>query len=290
MRRAVRFAVCLAAVGVLGICLSSVKPVPVRAAAMKSAGYPASVCSAALPGGSSRRPAAPGMGVTHFDARAQARFEGRLMPDGTALFTTRSGQLVARKTVGPDGGVRIVLEAGDDRLEVSMQGYDVDITRGETSVHLDLANAEDSDFLKAKMLVAGSNALRLHRLLAISLDPRTLRTVSGMGTLLTDAFLGLLDGDVGAVDRLGERLAERRRAKIRRVSLEDPEAEKGCYEEYEAELFRAWDSYVNCKALTPYWNPFRELCTARYMLWAESAWFHFLSCCAIPIRTELLVP
>ncbi len=224
------------------------------------------------------RSAIPRAVQVHVDPRTQATFFTRFTDDGMAVLDTSVGELAVQKIVGRDGRVQIVARAADETVSLTLAPGTVDLLRGDRSYHLEFGSASDADFLAVKTLLAGSRAVWLFRILAAGLDPATLKTPAGIGTLLTDAVLGLLDGDVAAVDRLGQYFEKARKGRLRRAMVE------GCYETYEAEVVRAWGSYVDCKMDFAMWNPLRQACTARWMLWAESAWFSFLSCSAMPIR------
>jgi hypothetical protein len=219
---------------------------------------------------------------SYHDSRAGASFVARFNSERNAALSTRAGELQVEKTVAPDGSFTLVLQTGNDRVTFRVRGGGVAATRGGESMQVEMGQATDEQLLSLKRLLSGSKALRLHRILAANLDPDTLVTPAGVATLLTDAFLGVLDGDAGAMDRFGQFFARKKQPTLRRVKLQ----ELGCYEEWEAEVIRAWDDYVACKSAFAIWNPIRQACTIRYDVWAESAWFHFLACIAFPFATE----
>jgi hypothetical protein len=278
MRRAMTAAAC--SVGVCAVLLLGSPKTP--AAAVHWSKRVAPQCTAALP--ARQGLPAPGFVRSQQDARAQASFTTKFTPEGRAQLVARAGELVVEKTVAPDGGFVIAFRMGDDEVRIALRLAGVDVVRGQTALHLEFGQSDDADFLKVKELLAGSKALRAHRVLAANLEPKTLATPAGVGTLLTDAFLAVLDGDASSVERLTERVTKRIQARLKRVRREDEDP--GCYEKWEAEVMRAWYSYVVCMYSYSVWNPLKEACTVRYFVWIESAWWSFISCSAFPIRQE----
>ena len=113
-----------------------------------------------------------------------------------------------------------------------------------------------------------------------NVEPAFEQSPAGAALLLSDALVGLLDGDIGAIERLGRGIAARRAARLRPAHFSNS---PGCFEIYEAEVIRAWIDYQECRNSFAWWNPLKEGCTLRWMLWAESAWFSFIGCSAVPI-------
>jgi len=200
-----------------------------------------------------------------------------LTAEGTAVLRGHAGDLEFRKEVWPDGRLRLDLVVGAEKVTlVAAQGV-IDVVCNDRSAHLTLSTAREGDLLRVAALLAGSSVVRKFRLLAAGLQGNPGRTPEEVGTLLIDALVGLLGGDAGAVDRLGQRF-KARRPDVRLASLS-----VSCYEKWEAEVIQAWNDYEACFNEIPPWNPMRLGCGARYLLWAESAWFSFLSCSALPI-------
>jgi hypothetical protein len=210
--------------------------------------------------------------------RGGAAFSTRLSAEGTAVMSGHFGDLEFRKEVQPDGGLQLELVRGTEHVTIVAAQGTIEVARNGRSVRLELSAAGEDDLLRLGTLLAGSGAIRSFRLLAAGLQADTEKTPEGVGTLLTDALLGLVSGDPGAMDHVGQRLKQRR-GYVRLVALSP-----GCYEKFETEVIRAWDDYVGCYNEISMWNPMRELCGLRYLIWAESSWFSFLSCSALPIN------
>jgi hypothetical protein len=203
----------------------------------------------------------------------------RLAADGTAVLEATAGELRVRKVVHPNGHFVLTLQARNDQVTIRADGTVFDVRRGDESATIDPFVTTEERFLDVKKLLAGSRAVRAFRGIAASLAGASELTPGGTALVASDALVGYLDGDVGAVERLGRRFLDRRAAQLRSVNLlRGP----GCYEIYEAEVIRAWSDYLECRDSFAWWNPLKEGCTLRWMLWAESSWFSFLSCSAFP--------
>jgi hypothetical protein len=232
------------------------------------------------------RPSATPSVQVHHDAQTGATFFFSLTRDGATRMTSKAGDLDVEKTVFPDGRSQIVLQAGNDRVIVTIAVAVVDVQRGSRRLHIDVSHVTDDELLRVKTLLAGSRALRLFRTLAYSLEPATVRAPAGTAMASSDAILGFLDGDVAAVDRLGQRMRAARQARIRTVAFADGEG-KDCYAEYEALVVKAADDYDSCRHTFSWWNlPAQAACAGVWSLQAESAWFQFLGCSAVPLRVE----
>jgi hypothetical protein len=209
--------------------------------------------------------------------RGDATLATALTAEGTAVLRGQAGDLAFRKEVWPGGRLRLELVAGTERVTLVVAHSVVDIISNDRSVRLIPSTASEADLLGVAALLAGSGAVRKFRLLAADLQPNAGRTPEEVGTLLTDALVGLLSGDAGAVDRLARRFTPRR-PDVRLAALS-----VSCYEKWEGEVIHAWNDYAACFNEISPWNPMRLACGGRYLLWAESAWFSFLSCSALPI-------
>jgi hypothetical protein len=209
--------------------------------------------------------------------RGDATLATALTAEGTAVLRGQAGDLAFRKEVWPDGRLRLDLVAGTERVTLIAARGVIDVLSNDRSARLTPSTATETDLLRVAALLAGSGAVRKFRLLAVDLHTDGGRTPEEVGALLTDALVGLLSGDAGVVNRLARRFLPRR-PDVRRAALS-----VSCYENWEGEVIRAWGDYEACFNEISPWNPMRLGCGARYLLWAESAWFSFLSCSALPI-------
>lgn len=232
-------------------------------------------CSIA-PGGAGPASAGLQAGAEATGSGSGARATSGLSPDGSAFVRATMGDLAVTKTIERSGRFRMSLRRGDDAVDIAGDDTGVVVTRNGQSLRLEGATAGEDELLEVRALLAGSRGVRAYRLLAAGIGPNAERTPAGMALALTDAMIGLLDGDVTAVQRLAERLG-RKRAGMRQIRFA-----AGCYETYEGEVTRAWDDYLDCAAT--YWGVslWRDACGLRWALWAESAWFSFLTCAISP--------
>jgi hypothetical protein len=220
-------------------------------------------------------------GQAQVDHRGAGTFSVGFTPDGAGLVVGSAGELEYRKQVFQDGRFAIWLKARKEIVRIEGNPGVVRVVRGNRSAAIDLAAGGEDDFDKVRTLLAGSKAVRLFRLLAATFDPSTEETPAATAMLVSDALIGWLDGDVGAAGRLGRRMAERHGKLMRRIGLQD---DVSCYREWESEVVYAWDDYEACQDAFEWWNPLREGCSLRWIMWVESAWFSFLTCSAIPMR------
>jgi hypothetical protein len=219
--------------------------------------------------------------LSHYDARTHATFVARFTSDRQAQLSVRAGELALEKSVSPDGSFTIDLTAGPDRVIVAMTGAGIDVSRDGSTLHVEFGQAGEDDFLAVRKLLAGSKAVRLHRLLAGNLEERTLVAPGGVATLISDAFLGLLEGDMTALERLGERVARHALGRVRRARAGNADS---CYVQWENEVMDAFYQLAACKYDYAWWNPVKEVCNVRYMMRCEFAWWELLGCCAVPIK------
>jgi hypothetical protein len=203
-----------------------------------------------------------------------------LTPDGSAFFHAVSGDLDVTKRVSRAGTYALRLARGQDAVEIRADRAAVTVSRGGQSVQVDLATAGEDDLAAVRLLLAGSRSVRGLRVLAAAMGSGATRSPGALAVLLADAMVGVLDGDVGAVLRLAERIGSRGPA-VRRVS-----AEQGCYERWEAEVIRAYDSYLECIVQHLGVTQWADACGLRWLLWVESAWFSFLACSGSPFRIQ----
>ncbi len=226
-------------------------------------------------------------GPQHFqdDARTDASFFFSLAADGGIRVTARAGELEVDKVVYRDGRSVVVLKAGADRVSVAVNVVTVEVERGDEQRRLDVLKAGDEEWLQVRVMLAGSKALRLFRALASSFDPSTLKTPAGAAVVLSDAVLGYLDGDLGAISRLTRQMRAAVQARIKPVRLTSggQESEKDCWHTYEGETMHAMDDYDSCMAMFKWYDPRRAACLTVWTLQAEVAWAELISCAGLHV-------
>lgn len=221
----------------------------------------------------------------HVDARTDAAFFFSLTEDGGFRMLVKAGQLEVDKTVYPGGRSRIVLQADSDRVSVTVGAGVVEVERRIAGrMRLDVAGATEAEWLQVRVLLAGSNALRLFRALASSLDASTLKTPGGAAVVLSDAVLGSLDGDVGAVGRFMQRVRAAVQARIRPVRFAT--SEEDCWHNYEQETLHAMDDYDSCRNMFRWYDPRQAACLGVWTVQAEAAWAELISCSGLHLAVS----
>ncbi len=253
-------------------------------AAAASADEIGSQCVAVLKDGAAASAVSRVPQVGH-DARTKATFYFTLARDGGIRLTLQAGEIEAEKTVYPDGRFRLQVKAGEDRVAMAAAPGEVQVERRGRQARINLDTATDDDWLQVRVLLAGSKAVRLFRLLASNLDLATLEGPAGPSILLSDAVVGFLDGDVGAIARLAGQMRAAHGARIRTVSVRGEDYLK-CFRDYEAAVNQAQLEFNACSIRYPYFDPRQYGCLLVWTLQVESAWFQFLACSAIPMKMD----
>jgi hypothetical protein len=138
----------------------------------------------------------------------------------------------------------------------------------------------------ARALLAGSKAVRQFRTLAYGLPVADAASPLGAAFQVTATFLSLLDGDVDAARRLAARGRSEPGVGGGAPASKSPavQFDGSCYDRYVSEIVSAWNDYGACLAGSVW--PFTDLCACEWLLRAESSWFGFLSCSAIPMKLQ----
>jgi hypothetical protein len=218
--------------------------------------------------------ASPAEQVT-YDGRADVTYALDRTSDGALVLVAQRGTLTLTKTVRADGTFALELRDGPDEVSFAVTTDRIDVARRGKRLRLDVARATDEDYIKVRGNLANSRAIRAARRMAADLGP-TLETPEGMGLLLADAFIGYLDGDVAAPARAARALRDRYSRGHQAVRL------ASCYDRWEHHVVRYWDDVVACFESFGIWNPMRQLCSFRWTLQVETAWFSLMSCVAFP--------
>jgi hypothetical protein len=215
------------------------------------------------------------------DRRANAIFSLSLTRDRQAWLKGATAGLRFEKTVTERGFFALALDAQGDRVDIGGNETTITVSRGGRIAEIDMRSPDEEAYRAIREVLIGSRAVRAFRVMASGLEPSTEETAAGAAVLAADAMVGMLDGDVAALDRYGRQIAEKARRRLRQVREEGP----GCYEVYEAEVIRAWDDMQQCYYDVWYIPFVRDWCSYRWGLWVESAWFSFLACTILPFLT-----
>jgi len=219
------------------------------------------------------------------DARTNATFFFSSIGGGAVRMTVTAADLEVEKIVYPGGRSRIVLQAGSDRVSVTIGVGVVNVERrGAGRLQLDIGRATETEWLQAKALLAGSKAVGLLRALADNLDERSLKGAGGAAIVLSDALIGHLDGDVAAVGRLLSKMRASLKARIRPAALSEEEEGGKCWHTYEVAVTHAADDYNACRRMFSWYDPRQAACAFVWSVQAEVAWAELLACSSIPLK------
>lgn len=279
MRPAISKGVCvLGVLGVLLVCASR----PASAQAPSPDGS-AARCVATFTTAGSARPAAPVLPQVQYDARTNTTFSFSAADDGAVRITMAAADaLDVEKIVYPDGHFAMVMQAGDDRVSIRVAEDTLEIARGRRSLRVGLSSPEEDDWVKVRAVLFGSRALRLFRSFALDLDETTMATPAGAAVTLSDAVLGYLDGDPGAVNRLDREFRRANRTRVQVVAF--GAGPNRCWDSYQSMVVAAADDYHGCRHSFRWYSLRQGSCLLVWSLQAESAWFQFLGCSAVPLK------
>ena len=192
-------------------------------------------------------------------------------------------ELDVAKVVQANGDFHVRIAARQDVLVLVRTGNRLRVTRGGRTAVLLLDRIDEDGLDHAQNVVAGSHALRAFRGVRRQLGLDAQESAPGVALDRLDALLGILQGDPGALDG---RAPARRHAGVglTRVSCGvDPT----CYSDYESEVIRSWDDYVQCIDDVKWFPLMQEVCAFTWLLRAESAWFQFIGCSSIPLKVDV---
>lgn len=204
------------------------------------------------------------------------------LPGGWRQMSARSSDLRIEKRVAANGEATILLQAASDTVSVTVTGAAITVRRGTGEVMLSVNSPDEEQMLAVQQVLAGSRAVRRLRTLAGRLENGKDKDAGRMGIAVTDALLGFLTGDTGAPARFASRMRAEREGRLRPAGFAGEDF--GCYRKWESEVMTAWIEYEGCLDDFAWWNPLKEACTIRYLVWVESAWFEFLGCSALPLN------
>jgi hypothetical protein len=200
--------------------------------------------------------------------------------DGGVLVTAAADGLTISKTVYADGRSITEVASPGDTLRLEIDHDALQLVRGRARHRVDgRSTSPEADLAKVRRTLADSPALgRLRAVAARMADVDVGARPHALAVLLTDALLGYLDGDVGAPARLARQLTAKTRSGLRTVR-------RGCYSAWEAQVMEASYELESCINDFSWYNYVAdELCTIRWTLQVEVAWWSLISCASIPIK------
>jgi hypothetical protein len=179
-----------------------------------------------------------------------------------------------------NGDFHVRIAARQDLLVLVRTGTRLRVTRNGQTAILELGRADEEGLDLAQTVLAGSHAVRVFRGVYRHLADDSRGSAPGVSLDILDALLGVLQGETGVADR---RVPPGRDTgwRMSRIACG---TEPSCYSEYEAEVIKAWDDYVQCIDDVRWYPGLQEVCAFTWLLRVESAWFRFIGCSSIPLK------
>jgi hypothetical protein len=219
-------------------------------------------------------PAAPRPATqVRYNDEAGLAFTTTATATGDIAIEARNAELTFHKIVSAGGRFTLELGSARDKVGLRFDEHAVTVSRGKKTVALTFSRATEDDYDSVRRLLADSRAVLLLRTAAAAFERDESDSAESAAVVMADAVVGALSGDVGAVGRTSRRLSRHARGGLRNIA-----AGTSCYESYEQGVTRADYEYWQCN-WDVYPNPFlMRLCQVRFIVWAESLWFSFLTC------------
>lgn len=214
--------------------------------------------------------------VTRLEAADLTLELGRL-DDGSIQIAGRGGELTIRKTVQQQGDFLLELGADSDHVILQVAPHSVRVRRAAKEVVFSPAEVTEDDLDQVRRLLADSRAIVLLRRIGAAVYAVQEDSATSAALLMADAVAGMLTGDGGAPGRVARHFARHAAGRLRRAALGTD-----CYSEWEQLVVRAMNEFLSCFADTLWYAPLQYLCSFRWLLQVESAWFQFLSCSSFP--------
>lgn len=204
--------------------------------------------------------------------------------DGSLLLSAAAGDLAFRKVVYPDGRFHVQIDQGRDRIALAGSEGRVTVTYGSHSLTLAPTDQDDEQQgRRVRELLVTAPALRLFRRLNAELEASGDISPEVLGVRLTGALVAEIDGDEGAVRRLGRELTTKFGAKVRSASTQG-QYQSSCWESYQRQVVQFSYQLEQCLGQFGLFNPVRQACPFVWTLQVESAWFSLLGCSAVPLK------
>jgi len=274
-------------IGLVGValtafaCLVLYGPAAAQSARTDSGGGAARVSTSSLP------PRAP---QSRFDGHLGVMFSTQLDGQGRAVTRVDGDGLTVVKTATAFGDTEIAIAFKKDRVVVALGPDGIRVERGRARASLNPRSLTEADLARVERVLRGSQAVRAFKQLTAQIEfgegPDDGFT---LGALVDGAVVRILDGEVGVVHRLGNRLKARRHVRVREASLVAgaPQFED-CLQEYELTVDGYWDVFMSCVADAgdASWylrSALAAACELEWAIRAETAAFQFAACAALPI-------
>jgi hypothetical protein len=223
--------------------------------------------------------------MQEYDRALNATFSMGAAPDGSAWTEVQAGELTVDKWVSAAGQAVLTLRYRNDKVSFRLTADGYSISRGRRSARLTRDDRNEDRRTTVRELMLGSPAVRAFRALTTALERHEGDTSGAeISTILDGALVAMLDGDDGAVDRLGRRATRRARANIRPASVAAQFTD--CVGNYERALLFAMQDYEACMTTAFdiwWWSPiYTPLCSLEFFGRSQQYIYQFITCLAIP--------
>lgn len=227
------------------------------------------------------------IGQPQHDDALNATFSLGMTADGAAWSRVESGDLTVDKWATASGDATIVLNYRKDRVAFTLTSSGYSVSRGKRSASFSPNDGSEDRRTVFRTLLVGSPAVRAFRAFTALMERRDGADTTAMISALVDgAIVASLDGDEGAIDRLGRRFARRARAGQRLASsaMSAQYEFKDCVGAYERALMLSWDTYAGCINTFSIWNYFlfAPVCAIEFGARSQQYAYQFIACMAIP--------
>lgn len=198
---------------------------------------------------------------------------------GEAVLTFDVGELHVEKSVSANGTTALSIRAGVEDVRIELSEGRVTVSSADGKASFDPNGPDEAGQASVRVALARSRAVQVFRAFAARANARARKTAFDEAVALSGAMIGRLAGDPGALRGFSDRHRPTKGG-VRAISLRRT---TDCWGQYETYILWAWGQYEQC--ITSYFALIRGLsyCEFQYYMRAESAWFQFLSCSAIPI-------
>jgi len=198
--------------------------------------------------------------------------------DGRVVLRAVVGGLEVRKAVADDGAFDLTLSVAGDAVAVSGSLEALSVARGGERLAIQPGRRDAPAAAAVARLLAGSPAILAFRAALASSEDGWRQTPGGLGLLMADVILRVLQDDPSAILRLRPAPSS---AGVVWAAAPMP---RPCFAEWEAEVIAAWDWYENCFDNTSWWSGGSQACAVIYFIRVEAAWFQFLKCVGFSIQ------
>jgi len=237
------------------------------------------------------RAAVSGAPQSRYDGHLGVMFSAHVDAEGRGVTRIDGDGLTVVKTMTAFGEAEILVSFKKDRVVFALGPDGISVRRGTEQAKLNPKSLTEADLARAERVIRGSQAIRAFKQLTAQIEftegPDDFFT---LGALVDGALVRILDGEVGVVHRLGNRLEARQRARVRQASFAAVTPQfQDCVGMWEATLMYNWKTFTGCvdDAGDAAWylrTPLAAGCEIEWVLRSQAASFQFFSCAAIPLK------